>query len=551
MFNSPLSLSLQQSTLAELRKRLIQIITAFALAVIGVMMGAATLPATESFPLGGAVDLRLGALAVVALGGVLLLVWINRLQAAALFLLIILVSSTVVTRVTGGEILEGFAEVFLLLALLAVGTLRLDRRVYWLAHIILLGTLLAGALGEVQEAGTLLALNPIHDLVLIPVFGLIGLAVGYFADSLYGALDRSERNTSLIQASADIGQITAQSLELNVLLNEVIDTICKRYDFYHAQVFLLNDTRDQAVLAASTGEVGRQLLANQHRLAVGSQSVIGQVTLRGEPVIVNDTNRSGGYHARNELLPNTRSELAIPLMDGGVIIGALDVQSARANAFDQDDVRAMRLSANLLAASIRNVRLFEEQRAAVLENRRLIDEADANLKQVEELSRQITERTWQMYLTEPKPVTGVTLDQKMLRPDSSWSPELIEASRRRSSATHLPNGKRLVAVPIILRGAVIGAVEVELDASVSEVDVEEMLDAITQRLAVSLENARLFEESQEDALNEQRINEIVSNYQQTNSIDELLRITLQQLSQSLGAERGAIRLGKMEGNGHA
>src|SRR5690606_26051157 len=103
-----------------------------------------------------------------------------------------------------------------------------------------------------------------------------------------------------------------------------------------------------------------------------------------------------------------------------------------------------------------------------------------------------------------------------------------------------------VAVPVVLRGEVIGAIEVEPSEEIEAANTVEMMQAVAQRLAISLDNARLFEEAQAATAQEQRINQIVTRYQSANSVDDLLRITLTELSQTLGAQHGAIRLGNID-----
>ncbi|MEO1288524.1 MAG: GAF domain-containing protein, partial [Chloroflexota bacterium] len=126
---------------------------------------------------------------------------------------------------------------------------------------------------------------------------------------------------------------------------------------------------------------------------------------------------------------------------------------------------------------------------------------------------------------------------------AEWSSEMLEASERRRAITEEKDGKRMVAVPIELRGEVVGAIELETDKNRYEDDLVNMVRAVTQRLAVSLDNARLFEESNEATAQEQRVGEIVSQYPSADSVNQLLRITLEGLAETLGAEHASVRLG--------
>ena len=144
----------------------------------------------------------------------------------------------------------------------------------------------------------------------------------------------SQSTAGVLQATADVGQVISQLLDLDELLEQAVNLILTRFKHYHVQIFLVNDTRDQALLVASTGEVGRRLLSRGHQLSVGSQSVVGQVVLRGSAVLVNNTNYDPVYY-RNELLQETRAELALPIRDGNQTIGVLDIQSLKAQRLQQ------------------------------------------------------------------------------------------------------------------------------------------------------------------------------------------------------------------------
>ena len=228
---------------------------------------------------------------------------------------------------------------------------------------------------------------PIIAVVLIGLFGSVysyvrerdletiaeqQKALDRYSQELEGEVGQRTRD---IVATAEIGQAITAARDLQSLLRQVVNLIIERFDFYHAQVFLLDDLGQNAVLRASTGEAGRQLLERQHSLPVGSQSVIGLVTNGGEPVIARDTD-TDITHRRNELLPNTRSEMALPLRIAGRIIGALDVQSENADAFDQGDITVFQAMADQLAVAIENARLFER--------------TQRDLEQIERLNRRLT-----------------------------------------------------------------------------------------------------------------------------------------------------------------
>jgi GAF domain-containing protein len=147
----------------------------------------------------------------------------------------------------------------------------------------------------------------------------------------------------------------------------------------------------------------------------------------------------------------------------------------------------------------------------------------------------------------------VTLIENEILSESVWDDVLIEAAQKGEPIVRQANGRPgVMALPVVVRGEVIGAIEVELNETTDWQTSLEMLNAVSERLATSLENARLFEEARAATAQEQLINQLVTQYQASPSVDDLLRITLTELSNVLGAERGAIRLGRApENNGGA
>lgn len=415
----------------------------------------------------------------------------------------------------------------------------LKRGLFWLALLVVIG--FRGFLflrylieyGASDDLGFWTHLSPLTSLVMV------AFVMRYFIQVLEENVRRADRNMALVQATNEIGQVSATTSDLSDLFASAVELIKTRFGFYHVQIFMVNG--DQAEVVASTGEVGKQLLASRHRLQVGSNSVIGRVTNYG---VVTKAHHTDALHRHNPLLPNTRSELAVPMTDGNTVIGALDLQSTENDAFSEEDIEALQSTANLLAAAIRNARLFEEQQRSIREQQRLYQQAEASLQEIQRLNRQMTKASWEDFIRQSDQKIGITLQNEQVIPDAQWTTDLIEAVRQQQVVMKEANGRAgVVAVPVTLRGEVIGAIEVEVNDSVLQHDAVEMVQAIAQRLATSLENARLFETTQATTAQEQRINQIVSRYQAATTVDDLLRITLSELSETLGAQRGAIRLG--------
>lgn len=357
------------------------------------------------------------------------------------------------------------------------------------------------------------------------------------------ALERTTRLTYTLQTASDVEQIIMAQSEPLEMMRMTINAIRDRLGFYHAQVFLLNETGDQAVLRASTGDIGYQLLARRHQITVGSQSVVGQAVLRGAPVLVADTAEEATFF-RNELLPNTRAEYTIPLKESNRVFGALDVQSTVAEGFTPADRQSLNAIGDALALALRDTRLVAEQSKIAEENARLLQQLEGLQRENDRLNRELTQATWSEYLSQRSTMSGIDLQGDQITPAETWTPDL-ERARAAGEPVMQPN---VVAVPVMLRGEVIGAIEVDPGQS-TPAETAEVALAVAQRLAVSLESARLYEETRQSAFQEQQINEIAARFGTTGSIDELLRITLVELADTLGARGGSIRLGSVKDGG--
>jgi GAF domain-containing protein/HAMP domain-containing protein len=333
-----------------------------------------------------------------------------------------------------------------------------------------------------------------------------------------------------VQATQEVSRFVVSQRDTQTLLDNVVNLIVEFFpSIYHAQIFLIDSESRWAVLRSSTGEAGRQLLARGHRLAVGSVSVIGQVTGESRVVAVRDIGVSE-VHRRNEFLPETRAELAIPLRVGGEVIGALDVQSKQSGSavFSEDQISVLQTLADQIAVAIENARLYQE--------------TVSRLEQVTIANRQETLRAWTHYLDSQRTrsitaeagtrlgldladVRQIALDQGM-----TVVGEITERST-------IP-----VAVPIELRGQVLGSVEWEFPSVEFSQDKVLLAQELVGRLAVSLDNARLFQESQLAINRERLVNEISARITAQTDINAILQTAVREVGQALRAPQVNIHL---------
>ena len=278
--------------------------------------------------------------------------------------------------------------------------------------------------------------------------------------------EQSTRHNRDMQIITNIGRETATLYDINFLMQRSIELICNELGFYHAQIFLVDDAKVNAVLVKSRGEAGRKLLEIGHKLAIGSESIIGTVTSQGIPVIVNDTTVGNTLHGVNPFLPDTLAEMALPLFIGTEIIGALDIQSTETNVFHHEDLPTFQLIADQLAVAINNAQLRNQ--------------TDQTIEQINYLNRQLTRKAW----TEAEDQLGLQLN---------YTYDLMDIQT--SESTEIPEGT--ILAPIYIRGEAIGTLSATppVGQSFSEGD-QAVIRAVAERVALAIENARLFQETQ-------------------------------------------------------
>jgi GAF domain-containing protein/CheY-like chemotaxis protein len=186
-------------------------------------------------------------------------------------------------------------------------------------------------------------------------------------------LDETRRKASQLETAAEIARDTSGTLALDTLLKRTVNLICNRFGYYHSSVFLLDDARGSAVIREATGEAGEKMKQAAHSFGVGSKSIIGVVTEAGKPLLIGDVSHDS-LHQPNPLLPETRSELGIPLKIGNRVIGALDVQATRLNAFSNDDIAVLQTLADQIAVAVDNARSYGLAQQAVQETRQRVQE---------------------------------------------------------------------------------------------------------------------------------------------------------------------------------
>lgn len=328
-----------------------------------------------------------------------------------------------------------------------------------------------------------------------------------------------QRRAAQFEALAQVVQTITSVRDLKELLPQVTTVISESFGFYHVGIFLLDEVQRYAILSAANSSGGKKMLERKHRLLVGEEGIVGYVTATGDSRIAMDVGRDPVFF-NNPDLPETHSEMALPLKSGDRIVGALDVQSRETGAFRNEDVQMLGLLANQVSLAIENARLFDETRIALAE--------------AEAVSRQFTREAWGRISAEHKlvgyrySITGATPLGEPI--------DLTELPKSKSPGKQAETSQ--VIVPIELRGETIGSLVIQSpSADRLNQDQLDLIKAVAERVALSAENARLFEETTRRAERERLVSDITGKIRSMNDPQAMIRTAIEELRKVLGATR--------------
>lgn len=336
---------------------------------------------------------------------------------------------------------------------------------------------------------------------------------------LESANTQVRRRAAQFEALAQVVQAITSIRDLQELLPRITTVISENFGFYHVGIFLLDEVHQYAILSAANSRGGKKMLERSHRLRVGEEGIVGYVTSSGEPRVAMDVGKDPVFF-NNPDLPETHSEMALPLKSGSRIVGALDVQSREIGAFNDEDIQMLGLLANQVSLAIENARLFDETKIALAE--------------AEAVSRQFTREAWGRLPAEQKligyryNVTGAApLDEPV---------NLTEPGKGKTQSK--PTETSQVVVPIELRGETIGTLVVQSpSAGKLNQDQLDLIKAVAERVALSAENARLFEETTRRAERERLVSDITGRIRSMNDPQAMIQTAIEELRKVLGATR--------------
>ncbi len=387
----------------------------------------------------------------------------------------------------------------------------------------------------------------------------------------YNLLQETQRRARQLQTAAEVSRAASSILDVNELIQEVVNLVQERFDLYYAGLFLADKdgqwTREPgrwAVLRAGTGIAGLQMKARGHKLEIGGRSMIGQCVAHGQARVSLDVLQETGRF-QNPLLPDTRSELALPLIARGEVIGAMTIQSEFANAFSQEDIAILQTMADQVAIAIQNARLFDQAQTSLRETEALYEASAALnaaqsyedilrilqertiLSQVDNLlSLNLFERPWEDEMPEwsiayafwrPHGPTGLPTryrlkdfpaalhilrsTQPTIIEDANDDPRLDEDTRR--LFTQQIGGRSVIFIPLTTAGQWIGYVNaVYNEASHFPDDEIRRLQTLAVQAAAVVQNLRNAEAARQRAALLERLAEVQTALSQAADEDEIV-----------------------------
>jgi GAF domain-containing protein/HAMP domain-containing protein len=321
-----------------------------------------------------------------------------------------------------------------------------------------------------------------------------------------------ERRAEYLAITGRVGHVAASILDVEELLIRIATLISEQFGFYHTGIFLMDESGEWAVLRAVSSEGGRRMLARGHRLRVGEQGIVGYVSGSGRPRIALDVDEDTAW-VKNPDLPDTRSEMGLPLVVGDEVIGVLDVQSEEASAFTTEDVETLRILADQVAVAIQNARMFR-----------------TSIEAFEQLQRAYGEMSQRSWVNRAANLPGYQYTPAEIRQlaaapdDSPESTQIMEATNR-------------LSVPLRLTGGyAFGGMQLKRERELPWTELEvQFVQQATQDIAQALEISRLLEETRARATRDRLVAEITALIRASaTDFDAVMQSALRQLGQVLG-----------------
>ncbi len=310
-----------------------------------------------------------------------------------------------------------------------------------------------------------------------------------------------QERTKQLTASNAVGRAASSSLDPDELIVRIANLFPEQFGYYYAAVYLLDSSEKWAELKYATGEAGKVLKQNHHRLDASGRSMVGNA-IREKTARIAQVASQEKQRFENPLLPYTRSEIALPLIIGDRVLGALNVQSMKEADFTPQVIETMQNMAGQVAIALENARLFQE--------------AQQVIKEMRAVQQQYLMEGWQGFTKENDDLEYAVGDD-------------------------IRENQKAIEVAISLRDQVMGQITLESNEEWTT-EQRSLIDAVAKQAAIALENARLVSESRQAAGRERMLAEINSKIWSAATIDSILQTVVKELGRRLDASHATIEL---------
>ena len=337
-----------------------------------------------------------------------------------------------------------------------------------------------------------------------------------------------QRRAALLQATADVGNILVTYHDLDDVLFQMVRRISDRFGFYHAGIFLLDERHEYAVLRAANSAGGQRMLQRGHRLRIGQVGIVGYVAASGQARIALDVGKDAVYFD-NPDLPETRSEMALPIIVQRKIVGVLDIQSRQPNAFSEEDITVLQSLANQLAIAIENSLLYEQAQEA--------------LARAESMQTEQTSHIWRTLASE-RTENGFVSTSQGIRPVTDDTLDALQKKALASGQTQISEDGLTLVAPVRTRNVTIGLLRLRKHDLMPawQRDEIDMLGILLEQFSAAIENARLYTETQRRAAIESAIEAASSKLTMAANVESVLRETARALAEYLGSAEVTVKM---------
>lgn len=397
-----------------------------------------------------------------------------------------------------------------------------------------------------------------NTTILLLIMVLLQAGISYLVPQLASALQRSQhlmreldaqradleravaertealsRRARYLEATGDVARSVSSILETDELLATAVRLISERMGFYHVGLFFIDPTGEWAVLQAASSAGGQRMLARGHRLRVGVQGIVGDVAVRGAPRIALDVGRDAVFFS-NPDLPDTHSEIALPLRARGQVFGVLDVQSIERAAFTQEDISVLQTLADQVALAISNARLFHEAQESLTAQQRAYGE--------------LSGEAWRALANEQRALGFIKRGDNLLPMTGELDEDALQAARtgravqgQHGETTPTPS----LAVPIKSGERVIAVLDAQLPAQSGAwtPDQVALLELLSEQVSQAMERARLYQDTQRRAAREQLVGEVTRRIRETLDLHNVLQTAVREMGSALDVDVVEVRLG--------